>query len=151
MYQRLGTTISYLILPVRPKGAVSRIVKSTLELYLRKLRRYLLPLPSYCGGQRKSSPTQMPHQGFLRPLTERPAKPVKANYRSSVKLSKLQRKNRKTDIEGNERCREKAGSDVPGLCKFQIVGNIFFPRSSANEAEFTHDEIWQRSLIVLLM
>jgi hypothetical protein len=37
-----------------------RIVKSMLELYSQKLRRYLLPLTSYCGGQRKSSPTQMP-------------------------------------------------------------------------------------------
>src|SRR5271168_3033263 len=71
-------------------------------------------------GAEKRSHTQMPHQGCLqkvsngrmmrvsRPPTERLAKPVKANYRSGIKLSKVTtEKIRKTEIEGKETCAEK--------------------------------------------
>src|SRR4051812_9782806 len=79
------------------------------------------------------------------PPAERLAKLVKTNYRGGIKLSKFHPKKRKTEIE------RKADSDVPGLSKFQIVRNIFFPPSLTNEAKFTHYEIWQRSFIMFLI
>ena len=80
----------------------------------------------------------MPHQGFLqvsnermmrlsRPPIERPVKPVKANYQSGVKLSKLQRKNRKTDTEGKDTCPEKLTPTSLAYANFRSYG-IFSSR-----------------------